>query len=130
MLIVPWSLCAQPPPSLQIHLAQGIPFTEAALQTGHVLVLEQGSDLQTWTESARALHALHPYGDWRSALERQRFFRLRTVPIQPTDDWSNQLAPATAELFKPGSGSGLARTSFAKFTILLSQPDRVFFQES
>jgi hypothetical protein len=50
--------------------------------------------------------------------------------LQESDDWSNQLISAGGELFAPGSGSGLAATRFAKFSILLAQPDRVYFQDS
>ena len=73
---------------------------------------------------------LFAYGDWSAELGPQGFYRLVSRPIESTDDWSNQLWPVGGALFTPGSGTGLAATRYAKFSLLLDHPDRVYFQDS
>ena len=116
--------------ALELRMQGAVPILQSAEVVGHRLVLETSRDLSAWQERARVRDRLFPYGDWLVAGGLQRFYRISLSPLQPVDDWSNQVAPATGDLFTPGTGSGLAATRFAKFSILLSDPDRVYFQDS
>lgn len=127
------NLCPLASVALDIGLAfqDSVPFPASSVSMGNVVILESSTNLNGgWTETARVRDALMPYGDWSKAASRLCFYRLAESPISTLDDWSNQLHPATGALFTPGSGSGLAATRFAKFSILLSRPDRVYFQDS
>jgi hypothetical protein len=114
---------------LKLSLAGGVPILASAGQAGHLLILERSVDLFRWQEAARVLERLHPYADGDPAEHANGFYRLGFRPLQAEDDWSDQLAPAGGELFSPVSG-GLAAIRFAKFSMVLDQPTRVFFQDS
>lgn len=116
--------------NLSIGLSQGTATVASEDWPGRRLVLENSATFANWTEMARVRNRLFSYADVAAVGATSRFYRIVATPLQGTDDWSNQLVPSSGELFTPGSGSGLAATRFAKFTILLAQPDRVYFQDS
>lgn len=97
---------------------------------GHLLILESSPDLVSWTETARVRHQLQPYGDWSRSGAAAAFYRVGRRPLQDADDAANQITPSLPDLFRPGSGSGLNAMPVVKWTLLLSQPDRVWFQDS
>jgi hypothetical protein len=97
---------------------------------GQVLQLDHSGDLVVWTEKARVLDELHPYREGVDASLAHGFYRVQARPTRGDDDWSNQLRGSSSALFQPGRGGGAAAIAFAKWTIALSQPDRVYFQDS
>ena len=110
----------------------GVPCLSTPERPGFRLVLEYSRTLAAgdWQETARVRHRLFPYPDLAAAGRPAGFYRIAAAALESSDDWSNQLVPAGGELFTPGSGEGLAATRFAKFSILLDRPDRVYFQDS
>jgi hypothetical protein len=122
--------CAQTLIGLHLEWQGGVPHVESTPLAGQRLRLEHSQDLLGWTEMARVPGRLHRYGDWQHAGEAVGFYRLLSLAAQPSDDWSNQVSPEAAGLFKRGSGSGLAATAFVKWSLLLKEPDRVYFQDS
>jgi hypothetical protein len=115
---------------LRLTREAGVPQVETIKQLGHMLLVEHSANLQDWTEVARVLGQLYPYGDWFRSNQDLGFYRGRSWPAQDLDDWSNQLVAKSPALFKPGSGSGLAAISYVKWSLLLNHVDRVYFQDS
>lgn len=115
---------------ISLEMKEGAPSLQSEDCPGYRLILEQSGTLTNWHEIARVRNRLLPYPDVSGAVQSRSFYRIAAATLQASDDWSNQLRPATGELLTPGSGSGLAATRFAKFSILLAQPDRVYFQDS
>lgn len=123
---------AQGPESLELRLspAAGKPWLETTRLPSHRLQLEASDDLRTWSEAARVNDRLFPYADGSAGAERARFYRVAARPRQAADDWSNQIDAESPQLFKPGTGTGLAGMASVKWSILLPQPDRLYFQDS
>lgn len=115
---------------LRVVLEAGVPRLETAPKPGQLLIVERSEDLRGWAEFARVWEQLQPYGDWSFSSQRARFYRVQSLGLRVEDDWSNQLAASMGLLFKPGAGTGLAATATVKWTLLLSEPDRVYFQNS
>lgn len=92
--------------------------------------LEVSTDLRRWSELARALGGLQDYPDLNLPGQRPRFYRVRIAPPAPEDDGLNQVRwgddPFLSEFRSPGSG----QPRWIKFTFVLAQPDRVWFQDS
>ena len=116
--------------NMAIAWQNGVPSLASEDWPGYRLVLEQSDSLANWEETARVRSRLRPYVDVAASHHAARFYRLAATALQSSDDWSNQLIPSGGELFTPGFGSGLAAIRFAKFSILLDQPDRIYFQDS
>jgi hypothetical protein len=115
---------------LSLEMQRGAPCLLSKDWAGYRLVLQRSATLTNWQEVARVRSRLLAYPDLSGTASAGGFYRIAATALQPSDDWSNQLLPANGELFTPGSGSGLAATRFAKFSLLLAQPDRVYFQDS
>lgn len=113
-----------------LTLENGVPFPFSDAWAGQRLRLEQSADLVTWHELAVVRERLRPYGDWSVTGQEQTFYRIAASALGTADDWSNQLAPADGDLFTRATGGGLAAIRFAKFTIVLSEPGRVHFQDT
>jgi len=125
-----WPIAPAHAVSLSLAMQDDAPSLLSGEWPGYRLVLERSATLTNWQEVARVRHRLFAYPDLSGTAPAGGFYRIAVTALQPADDWSNQLYPASGELFTPGSGSGLAATRIAKFSILLTQPDRVFFQDS
>ena len=126
-------ICALRPASaagVGLALRGSVPFPFSDAWAGQRLTLERSADLVTWREVAVVRERLRPYGDWSVPGHEQIFYRVAASALGATDDWSNQLAPADGDLFTRATGSGLAATRFAKFTLVLSEPGRVQFQDT
>ncbi len=108
----------------------GVPTVEARGEPGSRLILETTDDFHHWQETARVFDRLWPYADFLREGRASGFYRVRSAAAVATDDWANQIVAGNARLFRPGTGSGLAATASLKWSILLSQPDRVYFQDS
>ncbi len=115
---------------VSLEMQDGVPLLRSKDWPGYRLVLQRSPALTNWQEVARVRNRLFAYPDTSGVASAGGFYRIAATALQPSDDWSNQLRPAGGELFTPGSGSGLAATRFAKFSILLAQPDCVYFQDS
>ena len=98
---------------------------------GHVLVLQRSMDLESWTEIGRFTRRLRPYALRLLEDSSRAFFQLTSRRLLATDDWANQLViPGDALISQANGGIGLSVARFAKFTIELSEPERVYFQDS
>jgi hypothetical protein len=115
---------------LEVAVQNGLPRMQSADFTGNRLRLEHSQDLLSWNETAQVSGLLHDYGDWFRSGRAQGYYRLHISPATAADDWSNQIAATATALWKPGTGSGLAATAYAKCALLLIHPDRVYFQDS
>ncbi|MCH1506613.1 MAG: hypothetical protein L7V86_23750, partial [Verrucomicrobiales bacterium] len=90
--------------------------------------LESSLDLKNWTERAVSNDVYDRYH--LSLEERASFYRVRSLDTDETSDWTNQLRVPDERIFSGATVGGLENPTFAKFTVLLSEPDRVYFQDS
>ncbi|RME96163.1 MAG: hypothetical protein D6766_01395, partial [Verrucomicrobia bacterium] len=92
--------------------------------------LEVSTDLRQWQELARAMGGLTGYPDLNLPAEGPRFYRVRVTAPGPADDGLNQVRwgddPFLSEPWSPWS----LKPRWVKFTLVLAQPDRVWFQDS
>ena len=90
--------------------------------------LESSLDLKNWMDVAVSNDV---YARYRLPLEdRARFFRVRSRGMDETSDWTNQLRVPDERIFSESAVGGFENPTFAKFTVILSEPDRVYFQDS
>jgi hypothetical protein len=100
----------------------------SSLVSNSVLSLEASSSLAAWQRIATTHDALRSYPDLAATNFRQRFYRASLSARTPTNDWKNQLLfPDEAFRSDVTSGDGVR---WVKFTILLDDPVRVFYQHS
>ncbi len=123
-------VCAAQAGNLSLWWRENVPFIGGPESSGQLITLERSTDLLQWQELARVREGLILYGDGSKPSRPWAFYRAGSRPLTSADDWSNQLLAAGDDLFTPATGTGLAGIRFAKFSILLSQPDRVYFQDS
>ncbi|MCC7373218.1 MAG: hypothetical protein IT581_01080 [Verrucomicrobiales bacterium] len=97
---------------------------------GNLVVLQQSSTMDAWTDIAQVFDQLHPYLEGTFQSGATRFYRIQSRPTSAIDDWSNQLPAATPRLFRPGTGPGLAGIAIAKWVMILVNPGRVYFQDT
>jgi hypothetical protein len=116
--------------TLEIRYRDQSPFLHSTAASNDVFALEHSTGFQDWTEIARVFDQFAEYVDaGRSGLV-SGFYRVRSWPAQSEDDWSNALPVSTHRLFRPGSGTGLAAIAIVKWSLLLAQSDRVYFQDT
>ena len=118
------------PLAIQLAWLDGTPWLESNDRADQRLTVQTSDDLSAWKELARVNDRLFPYAESPPDGGAPRYFRVLATPRQSADDWSNQLAADAADLFKPGSGSGLAGIDSVKWSLLLEDPNRVYFQDS
>ncbi|MGI8602732.1 MAG: PEP/pyruvate-binding domain-containing protein [Verrucomicrobiales bacterium] len=94
-----------------------------------LLALEASLDLQGWLPIATLHDGAFGYPDAASAGFGHRFYRMRSRPRIPADDWKNQIAFAD-EAFRSVEGAISNEVRWVKFAILTSDPTRVFYQDS
>lgn len=114
---------------LTLKWAGDAPRIETGPIPGHVVRLERSVDLLRWIEISRTLEVIRPYADWGHLPDGVGFYRAQLWKVGPEDDWSNQLG-VDSVLFHRRVGGGLGGLASAKWTLLLSQPDRIYFQDS
>jgi hypothetical protein len=94
---------------------------------GTLLRLEASDDLSSWTEAARLHDAVHAFPAPGFTGSTRRYYRLSSGPRGPLDDWKNQLLfpddPFQAE-------AHYDTPRWVKFALVLSEPERVYFQDS
>jgi len=100
----------------------------SSLVSNSVVSLEASTNLTDWQRIATAHDALRPYPDLAATNFPQRFYRAGFSTRTPTNDWKNQLL-FPDEAFRSDSSSS-DDVRWVKFTILLGDPVRVFYQHS
>lgn len=123
-------LTSQGSVALEMRYRDGTPSLSTSVAAGTVLALERSTGFEDWVEVARVFDQVVGYGDRIRPPSTSGFYRVRSWSLQSTDDWSNALPVSTSRLFRPGSGSGVSGVAVAKWTFLLEQPDRVYFQDT
>lgn len=98
-------------------------------QINHVVTLQRSTDLRVWQEVARVFGCLHSYPD-AMGTRGSAFYRLSLRPAVDSDDWSNQFQLGATNLLKQPANGGTGAAPFVKFSIVLEQPHRVYFQDS
>ena len=94
---------------------------------GTLLRLEASEDLATWTEAARLHDAVRELPAPGLAGRPGRYYRMVSGARGPLDDWKNQIV-FPDEPFRAEAHYDTPR--WVKFAILLSDPERVYFQDS
>lgn len=94
-----------------------------------VIRLERSTDLLGWREIGLGHGRLWNYPDV-SAAEALQFYRGALRPRTAVDDWKNQVLYPDDPLRSPDPGYGRLDPRWIKFAILLSDPHRVYFQDS
>ena len=96
---------------------------------GDVHHLEHSGDLVSWLEVAFSNGAFDRYG--LPSGDGAGFYRVRSRPADDASDWTNQLGVPDGRIFtEPGAGGLPNNPAFAKFTVKLDDPGRVWFQDS
>jgi hypothetical protein len=100
----------------------------SSLASNSVLSLEASTHLNAWQRIATVHDALRSYPDVDATRFPQRFYRAAFSTRTQTNDWKNQLLFPN-EPFRSASSS-IDDVRWVKFTILLEDPVRVFYQHS
>lgn len=95
-----------------------------------VFTLQTSADLVNWREAAVLAHTPFDFTDPASDGQRARFYRLRFAPRGETNDWANQLVFPGDPLFSSAPCSATTPLAWAKFALVLAEPDRAYFQDS
>ncbi|MBL9168380.1 MAG: hypothetical protein JNN07_11615 [Verrucomicrobiales bacterium] len=93
-------------------------------------LLEKSPDLRQWRELAQVHHAPFIYSDptWQDS--NPAYYRARTLPRTPTNDWANLLRFPDDPFWKRSDCDSVDRLQWAKFLILVEDPNRVYFQDN
>lgn len=132
----PVSLPSATPPKLTLFPApHGAPVSppavSAAAGVADVLVVEASSDLTDWKELWRAHGGIEKVADFTAPSLEPRFYRAYARNRALTDDWKNVVMGDPGEAFQseaPPPWQPAPR--WIKFAFLLSDPARVYFQDS
>ena len=94
--------------------------------------LEMSTDLVSWREIAFSNAAFDRYR--LSSGRGDGFFQIRSqawaADGASANDWTNQLGIFDQSIFTEPGADGLRNPTFAKFTVALAEPERVYFQDS
>lgn len=96
-------------------------------QSNMVFSLEASTNLTLWQSIGVFHNALFNYPDLASGGLGQRFYRLTAAQRRLSDDWKNQLV-FPGETFR--STNSLTDIAWVKFSILVGEPARVYYQDS
>ncbi len=117
-------------PRLEIQPPQGsngwVRF-DSTFHSNAVLMLHASTNLTAWTNIGTLHNALYAYPDAATAAWSQRFYRLAASARGATNDWKNQIVCPT-DAFQ--STNGAQNVTWVKFSILLNDPTRVYYQDS
>ena len=92
-----------------------------------VLTLDASTDLLGWNAIGTLHDAIFDYPDAGMSNYPHRFYRLQAAARKSTDDWKNQILFPEEDFRSP---DGFQSVRFVKFSILLSDPTRVFYQHT
>ena len=111
---------------------EGFVRLEQATEATELLRLEASDDLKGWEEIGRGHGGLSAYPDLKSIPAPYRFYRSRRQPLTDEDDWKNQVH-FHDDLFistPTYSFQSVAEPRWVKFTIVLAETNKVYFQDS
>ncbi len=125
-------LAAEPPVRLRFvgFDTAGRPRLAQANASNVVARLDRSPDLVHWTEVARLHGPFSGFPDLTASGAAVRFYRTWLRPRTAADDWKNHAVFPTDPLLSPESPWGRFEPRWLKFTLLLAEPGRVFFQDS
>ena len=117
--------------------SNGWPRLAITAATNNVYTIQVSTTLTNWATVA-TLHGREfrtnlqslPFIDAAADRSGNRFYRLRTAPIEFDDDWRNQVYFPDDEFRNEAVGFGLPETRWIKFAILTNEPTRVYYQNS
>lgn len=98
--------------------------------SGEVVAIEASSDLRTWTELLRGHGPLVGVPDLLASDEPSRFYRAWTRRLGAGDDGKNVIAESGDGFLSPEGEVWRRQSRWVKFALLLSEPHRVWFQDS
>jgi len=126
------SLARAQPGSPELHIdrsesTNGWMLLSSSLHSNTVLTLETATDLDGWHEIATLHEALFGYPDAAAPDFDRRLYRLDLASRTDADDWKNQILYPIESFRSTNSSSDI---QWVKFAILLSEPTRVYYQDS
>ncbi len=110
--------------------AAGRPRLGQANASEVVAGLEGSADLVHWTELARLHGPFAGFPDLTAAGAGARFYRTRLSARTAADDWKNHAVFPADPLLSPEPGWDRFEPRWLKFTLVLAEPGRVYFQDS
>jgi hypothetical protein len=110
--------------------AAGRPRLGQANASNIVARLEVSADLVHWTELARLHGPFAGFPDLTAAGADARFYRTRLSARTAADDWKNHAVFPGDPLLSPEPGWDRFEPRWLKFTLVLAEPGRVYFQDS
>jgi hypothetical protein len=110
--------------------AAGRPRLGQANASNIVARLEVSADLVHWTELARLHGPFAGFPDLTAAGADARFYRTRLSARTGADDWKNHAVFPGDPLLSPEPGWDRFEPRWLKFTLVLAEPGRVYFQDS
>ncbi len=122
---------AQPEaPVLQIRPAEATNrwmLLSSSQHSNTVLSLQASTGLGVWQEIATLHDALFGYPDAAAPAFERRVYRLRLAPRVTTNDWKNQIMYPIEPFRSTNLSSDI---QWVKFAIMLTEPARVYYQDS
>lgn len=100
---------------------------DSTFHSNSVLTLDASTNLIAWTNIGTLHNALYAYPDAASPAWSHRFYRLAAAARGATNDWKNQIVFAS-DAFQ--STNAAQSVKWVKFSVLLDDPTRVYYQDS
>ena len=136
--------CGQNQFSLAARQTNGWMQLNGNVLTNQLIVLQASSNLARWTTTAvldyrllnlanyqvESTNRTFQFLDPAAALNPYRFYRFLTTAFADTNDWKNQIQFPDDLFVASQCDPGGSCIHWVKLAILLSQPDRVYFQDS
>ena len=118
--------------AINLEVADGLPQASSSggVFSGTILDLERSIELRTWVTMARVHETLLPYSDPFMLEAGSRYYRLVMRSAELADDWTNQLSLREDHFFQNPSDRSTGAMPFVKFTIVLDDSGRVYFQDT
>ncbi|HOX58759.1 MAG TPA: PEP/pyruvate-binding domain-containing protein [Candidatus Paceibacterota bacterium] len=99
----------------------------STFHSNSVLTLHASANLSAWTNIGTLHNALLAYPDAASAAGGQRFYRVAAAERHATNDWKNQISYPSDPFQATNAPKSV---TWVKFSILLDDPTRVYYQDS
>ncbi|HOW68653.1 MAG TPA: PEP/pyruvate-binding domain-containing protein [Candidatus Paceibacterota bacterium] len=109
--------------------SNGWPRVSSAGEENRVHTLQRSADLARWSDAAVLHGGPFDYADASETGQGCRFYRLLSRDRTDRDDGKNQILWPEDDFYHWG-GEGLESMRWVKFTLLLEDPTRVWFQDS
>jgi hypothetical protein len=126
-----WQVDAADPPTLGISRPDQDNWVrlDAPFRSNMVYRLEASSNLTSWATIAVTHEGLYAYPDTSPAI-KQRFYRVATDSLGPTNELKNQILFPLDRFLSASSNSAPDGVRWIKFAILTDESWRVFYQPS